>query len=862
MIRKAPLELLGILFDIYSESPPEHSSPIKTGTQSNAIVIHSSGTSAANNNWFVRNKEKLKPIFYLPLSSRAEELAAAEVLELATKDIGDNTRIRRIDFMRLLKGNSNLVSMWARLMWERVPSDYRLIALDEIELDVFEQYEHRMFIAKLNAAIRHHNLAIEKRTFNQWLVSIGDIISIQRNIKKTLYRRAIKMVEFWWEYTVIQRRKRKRRLLADVMGAYTVKARTFQRWRLMVYTHKKIIFFAGKFDKNAKKMKQGFFRLKEAKRLFLLRHYICKWCDNVAWDINHELADHYFYHTHGRHHFMAWFTFSHEKVLARRHELICADNQAALFRRMEEADVAAAEIIAAEKMLREKRKADEDYKVKMEQQQKLAAEKAKQFREKQMEEQLILSMQRDQRKKQLYNRMKLIKKKFKDEWNVKLKDVEHAARVRAQAFIDSDESKIHMMLKLDQLRKETYAAPSPETMEKEKRITSMKNITFLFIENKLTEENATFAQILPNFDEEQKGYLTHDQFRKMIRAMGVKLTDVQVTEVINGVDADGDGFIEISELEEAMKETKYLGVVGCDWKFYVDPAQDIFCYHNIRKGIKIFEYQITEILLKEITEANYIAECVTEARESALAQQEEEWQQIVLAISTKRMQAMARRWLARRKRRKHLWKVENRKHSEGVKQKQIVIQFLNRRYKGVRSREAFRRQLWCTVEKVWDVSRKRIFWHNHETKLSLWDRPLLLKRYGDVENPCPWQAMEGKSKLTGANEVHYWHVIAGREIDRKPDGYQVCGSCLYHLAVRHCKDCDFDYCFTCFRHTHQSPYSFMQKAQMTKEQRSDEDFLTRLRCHQHKWGPVIPIKCDLCNGGNLILIFFPLLNLF
>lgn len=37
---------------------------------------------------------------------------------------------------------------------------------------------------------------------------------------------------------------------------------------------------------------------------------------------------------------------------------------------------------------------------------------------------------------------------------------------------------------------------------------------------------------------------------------------------------------------------------------------------------------------------------------------------------------------------------------------------------------------------------------------------------------------------------------------------------------------------------------------MTKEQRSDEDFLTRLRCHKHKWGPVHQIKCDLCNSSK------------
>lgn len=99
-----------------------------------------------------------------------------------------------------------------------------------------------------------------------------------------------------------------------------------------------------------------------------------------------------------------WFTYAHDKVLARRHELICADNQTALFRMMEEADNSAAEIIAAEKAIREKLKAEEEYKIKMEIQQKIAMDKAKIAREKQLEEALILSIQRDKRKKQLYHR--------------------------------------------------------------------------------------------------------------------------------------------------------------------------------------------------------------------------------------------------------------------------------------------------------------------------------------------------------------------------------------------------------------------------------------------------------------------------
>ena len=97
-------------------------------------------------------------------------------------------------------------------------------------------------------------------------------------------------------------------------------------------------------------------------------------------------------------------------------------------------------------------------------------------------------------------------------------------------------------------------------------------------------------------------------------------------------------------------------------------------------------------------------------------------------------------------------------------------------------------------------------------------------------------------------------------MDRKPDGFNVCGSCLYHLAVRHCHDCDFDYCFSCHRHTRQSPHNFFQKAEMTKEQRSDEEFLTRLRCHKHKWGPVHSIKCDLCNSSKSTLLIYVFLH--
>ena len=47
-----------------------------------------------------------------------------------------------------------------------------------------------------------------------------------------------------------------------------------------------------------------------------------------------------------------------------------------------------------------------------------------------------------------------------------------------------------------------------------------------------------------------------------------------------------------------------------------------------------------------------------------------------------------------------------------------------------------------SVEKVWDIKTRRMFWYNHVTKISSWDQPKLVKRYGDVEKPFPWIVQE------------------------------------------------------------------------------------------------------------------------
>lgn len=60
----------------------------------------------------------------------------------------------------------------------------------------------------------------------------------------------------------------------------------------------------------------------------------------------------------------------------------------------------------------------------------------------------------------------------------------------------------------------------------------------------------------------------------------------------------GDGFLEMKELENAMKNVDQMGVPGSKWKFYVDPAQDVICYHNFHADEKVFEYQMKDDKLR------------------------------------------------------------------------------------------------------------------------------------------------------------------------------------------------------------------------------------------------------------------------
>ena len=367
----------------------------------------------------------------------------------------------------------------------------------------------------------------------------------------------------------------------------------------------------------------------------------------------------------------------------------------------------------------------------------------------------------------------------------------------------------------------------------------------------------TLADLIKKFDKLNKGYLVYDQFKAMVKSLGTRLTNADIQDCINTIDLDGDGFLEYAELNEALSNTGKMGVPGSPWKMYVHPVEDVMCYHNFDTGELIFDYMMKDWKLKEIAIANMFGESEAQAVMMIRGKKDEDWELTVNNYMVSRIQYMYRMRRARKWRAKKLFKIEKRFHKIRMDQKKFCVRVIETTYTGRKARAVFKRQLLLSYEKIWDTHASKLFWYNHTSRVSVWERPRILERYEDVITPGPWipidiaqefenSSLHGSDSGTVSDDralilakprreraQHYWHVVAKRDLPRKPDGLKLCCSPLTpeeygdgiesddwcrNIAVHWCVDCAADYCASCLRRTHEHPLGFGQKTKASKEQ--------------------------------------------
>jgi hypothetical protein len=683
--------------------------------------------------------------------------------------------------------------------------------------------------------------------------------AINRQLRIVLSKKMGRMFVFWRMYAGKSHNQRRRRLLADVMGSYTVKARVFARIKLFNFLSLNILAATGDTTPEQMQAQEGSAKLRYARSKHFMRRALYRWADLAGWERNNDIADENYFYVLMKKCLHAWAERSLGIIKAKREEIIALENQNYIRDIMVETEENAAMLVKMELERHQKKKEEEAKKKEDEKAHRLQVARQRAQADKVAESRWLLEMQKDIRRRRVAKQMSKMRKKFAKLWNAKENEMIETAAVRAQEYYEQEDHALEMELRMLKLKKAFFEPPSVDNAEREKIISNPKNIVFLYLEAKMAESKMELKEVIPKFDLNNKGYLSYDEFRNVINSLSVGITANQVTQVIEGVDLDKDGFIELSELEAAMTPVDAMGVKFCPWKFYVDPATDVICYHNFETANKVFEYKMTTEILKEINRQNLIAEYKIEARAYAKKLRKEDWQKRLENVMAKRIQNMAHLWFGRKKRKKLVWKLDQRQAEVRTMSKRQAVVFLGKKFRGHKARRKFELQLKCTWEKVWDLESKQLFYYNHHSKESVWERPQLLVRYEDVENPPPWVA----SDVNGDGVQEYWHVIAKRTIQRKPDGFMLCQTCNINIATRKCIDCEEEgpqaagyaayshFCFACYRHTHGSPFDFYQLKRPNKLQRIDTEFMTQLALCQHKYELVSPLRCEQCKSDTV-----------
>ena len=552
----------------------------------------------------------------------------------------------------------------------------------------------------------------------------------------------------------------------------------------------------------------------------------------------------------------------------KRMENVMIENKMDFDKSMREADEMAHELIKLEQAKIEAAKvvvaaADEVAKVER-------LEKAKKYAQdvKKADKRVIIQAQKDVRRRRVRKEMAAFKKKFAKRWEIKKEDFAEKARKRIDAYCADEYNEMAIEMKFEKIKREFYAPPSRDNRFREEILTNHKNIVFLFLDAKLRKDGLTMTKVLYKFDKEKKGYLLYDEFKAMVKVLGVKLNPSQLSHVIRGVDADGDGCIDLQELLDSMKDIEHMGVVGSAWKMYIDPAQDVIVYHNFETEEKIFEYHMTDEVLKSVTISNVYGEADEEAKVLCETAKEEDWTLQMNTLMARRIQYMYRYWKCKKKRRAFQWKLKTRESNAKNAKAFYISSWCVKHWIGYKVRAKFTRELKLTYEKVFKADTGHMFWYNHYNESSHWERPYILWRYGDAQLPEDWVPIDvpkyspeqladpENEGLEQMYSLHYWHPKAQRDIPRKPDGLPLCINCNRNLATFNCLDCEHgsdNYCFTCMRETHASPFAFKQKSALSAEQRSKPSMLEKLQFSiKHKWRKVQYPRCKMCKTEKIL----------
>jgi hypothetical protein len=285
LVRDRSLDLILDLFIVYAADSPAIAS---------SSIVDKDNLTVKNANVY------LKKIFSLPFLSDSDIVTVNELAYPLADSIRRNgNKISRKGFQKLLqeeekveesvesgskqseqceepkkrRKEGSVVALWSRHAWERLSSEMRLTVMDEALL-------HHRDNAEFIIARYQHSQAMalyEKNTYRS-IFRVWKLVTIKASgarayaIKK-IKRKQKRLFAFWYKYSRKKALRKRRRVLASVIGTYAIKARCFARIKLFIANYKRIEQVIGTLHRKARLFKLAGTHLREFRRLNAMKTF-------------------------------------------------------------------------------------------------------------------------------------------------------------------------------------------------------------------------------------------------------------------------------------------------------------------------------------------------------------------------------------------------------------------------------------------------------------------------------------------------------------------------------------------------------------------------------------------------------------